>query len=248
MNGQPQLAWLDEQDLSFPDPSEALTQPDGLLAAGGDLSPQRLLHAYQLGIFPWYEPGQPLLWWSPDPRSVLEPHAMQVSRRLARKIRQGRFVIQVNTAFNQVIEACSCNRPDNRTWITAEMIRAYQQMHEAGYAHSIECFMDGQLAGGVYGLSLGNLFFGESMFYRAPDASKIALAALLAILRDAGSPFLDCQISNPHLLSLGAREMPRAEYLQVLAEHIRKPAIDWARWQANPPWGFKPSCLIDQDD
>ena len=226
-----QLVWLNESDHSFPDARQALLVPDGLLAAGGDLSLPRLLNAYRQGIFPWYEEGQPILWWSPDPRSVIEPGAMRITRRLARKIRQGDYEIRIDSAFTEVVDACRNSRGEGRTWITPEMKTAYIQMHEAGYAHSFECYMDGQLAGGLYGVSLGNLFFGESMFFRVSDASKIAFAHLLALMKEVDSPLVDCQVTSPHLTSLGAREIPRNRFLDVLTDQIDRPPIDWRKWR-----------------
>lgn len=206
---------LNEQ-LLFPPPEWA--EPDGLLAVGGDLSPARLLLAYSMGIFPWFNEGNPILWWSPDPRCVLEPDGIRISRSLHKTLRQQKFRISFNQAFPQVIAACAETRRKNEpgTWITGSMRNAYERLHELGFAHSVECWQGEELAGGVYGVCLGRCFFGESMFHRHRDASKVALAALARHMETRGWELLDCQLPNPHLLSLGAREISRSEFLTRL--------------------------------
>ena len=210
------LPWLDPRDDSqpFPPPSRALTEPDGLLAAGGSLTPRRLLRAYRLGIFPWYSPGQPILWWSPNPRLVLFPECVRISRSLRKTIRKGLFAVTADTAFDQVIEACAGPRAGNPgTWITPEMHRAYGRLHRLGHAHSIETWRQGELAGGLNGVAVGRAFFGESMFSRASDASKVAI---------------DCQVRTAHLSSLGAVDIPRATFLQLLERHCPLPGREGA--------------------
>ncbi|WP_165235044.1 leucyl/phenylalanyl-tRNA--protein transferase [Aquisphaera insulae] len=208
-------------DPIFPPP--AMADPEGILAVGGDLSPGRLIAAYRAGIFPWYEAGGPILWWSPDPRAVLYLDELNVSRRLARTIRSGRFETRLDTAFPQVIRACAeVSRPgEDGTWITPEMQRAYIRLHELGHAHSMEAWRDGELAGGIYGVRVGRCFCGESMFHRRTDASKVALVALVARLRAEGVTLLDCQVTSEHMLSLGAREIPRRRFLEELEAGLR---------------------------
>lgn len=209
--------------LVFPPPRLAI--PEGLLAVGGDLSPDRLLLAYRSGIFPWYNEGEPILWWSPDPRLVLLPGEFHVSRRLARKLRQAPFRVTMDTAFRAVVEACAAvpRKAQAGTWILPEMVEAYTRLHELGYAHSIECWKDGRLAGGMYGVSLGRCFFGESMFHIVTDASKAALAALVDRAKQWQFTMIDCQVPNPHLIRLGAREMPRAQFLELLKTSLDAP-------------------------
>ena len=200
---------------AFPDPALALDVPNGLLAAGGDLGPERLLCAYRRGIFPWFSEGQPILWWSPDPRAVLWPEALHVSRTLRRTQRRATFTISTDTAFDRVVRECAAPREGREdTWITRDMAAAYGRLHRAGHAHSIECWRGAKLAGGLYGVALGRVFFGESMFSRAPDASKIALAHLCTL----GFGLIDCQIPNAHLARLGAVEMSRRRFLTLLDE------------------------------
>lgn len=209
--------------VAFPDP--ALADPDGLLAVGGDLAPERLLAAYARGIFPWYDDRSPILWWSPDPRLVLEPGALHVSRSLARTMRRGTYRVTADAAFERVIRRCAeKGRPGQRgTWITPEMIDAYCELHRLGFAHSFEAWAGGTLAGGLYGVSLGSAFFGESMFADARDASKVAFARAVAWLGDGGVDLVDCQVRTEHLLSLGAREIPRREFLHRVAAAIEAP-------------------------
>jgi leucyl/phenylalanyl-tRNA--protein transferase len=211
----------DKPEQGFPDPQLAETEPDGLLAVGGDLTPVRLVTAYRSGIFPWYSEGQPILWWSPDPRTVLLPAAVSVSRSLRRTLRRGRFEVSFNQDFRGVIAGCAAPRRDDAgTWILPEMIEAYETLHSLGYAHSVEVWQDGQLAGGLYGVcgaALGCAFFGESMFSRVSDASKVALVALCRVLAEGGFALIDCQMYSPHLASMGAESVPRQDFLRQLA-------------------------------
>jgi leucyl/phenylalanyl-tRNA--protein transferase len=214
----------DSADLRFP-PVE-LASPEGLLAVGGDLRAERLLEAYRHGIFPWYNPGQPILWWSPDPRAVLFPPKLRVSRSLRKTLRQGKFEITLDTAFRDVIENCAQPRtknPGGGTWITPEMIEAYCVMHERGYAHSVESWRDGELVGGLYGVALGNAFFGESMFSRQADASKVAFVHLVRQLAARGYALIDCQMSTQHLFSLGAEEIRRRDFMAHLEQALQQP-------------------------
>ena len=216
-----------DPESPFPPADQALDNPPGLLAMGGDLSPARLVNAYRHGIFPWYSDDQPILWWSPAPRCVLYPHAVHISRRLRRHYNQGRFSLTADQAFARVITACAGPRRDHDgTWITDEMLAAYIRLHELGVAHSVEVWIDDELAGGIYGLALGRVFFGESMFSKHQDASKIALVALCRQLQQWNFSLLDCQISNPHLLSMGARDISRVEFDQHL-----KTAIGPDQWR-----------------
>jgi len=218
--------WLDPRDdrYSFPDVSLALTEPDGLLAIGGSLSPGRLQSAYRRGIFPWYNEDQPILWWSPDPRTVLFPERVHISRSLAKKLRQGRFEMSFDRAFDQVVKACQQpRRHESGTWITAEMHAAYSRMHQLGYGHSIECWHNGRLVGGLYGLAFGKAFFGESMFSRETDASKVAMVYLAHQLQAWGFGLIDCQVASPHLFRMGAEEIPRAAFIQHLQRLTSQP-------------------------
>jgi len=209
--------WLNLSDSNFPPVELALREPDGLLAVGGDLSVKRLLNAYHHGIFPWYSAEQPILWWSPDPRMVLYPSHVKIHRSLARTLRKNIFTLRFDSAFRQVIQACAAPRRDAAdTWISDEMQQAYLRLHDAGYAHSIECWQDDKLVGGLYGIALGKVFFGESMFSHAADASKIALVYLCAHLIKWQFSIIDCQVETPHLLSMGAVSIPRREFIQYL--------------------------------
>jgi leucyl/phenylalanyl-tRNA--protein transferase len=213
------LYWIQAHRLGegFPDPGDALREPDGLLAAGGDLSNERLLDAYQRGIFPWYTDGQPILWWAPDPRSVLCPDELHVTRSLRRTLARGTLTVTIDRAFANVIRECAApRRDDGGTWITGDMTNAYNRLHAAGYAHSVETWQQGTLVGGLYGVAIGKVFFGESMFARQPDASKVALARLVDRLRDWGYELIDCQVHNAHLESLGARTIARTEFNGLL--------------------------------
>jgi leucyl/phenylalanyl-tRNA--protein transferase len=206
-----------DPESSFPPVDQALEHPPGLLAVGGDLSPTRLVKAYQHGIFPWYSEDQPILWWSPAPRCVIFPENIHVSRRLRRQFNRGGFKLTADHAFARVIEACGGPRRDqDGTWITDEMKAAYIHLHQLGIAHSVEVWMDGVLAGGIYGLALGQVFFGESMFSQQQGASKIAMVALCRQLQQWNFTLLDCQVSNPHLVSMGAVEISRSEFEQHL--------------------------------
>ena len=202
--------------LAFPDPR--LASAEGLLAVGGDLSPERLLLAYSLGIFPWYGSGEPLLWWSPDPRCVIFPDRVHVSRRLERTLRHGDFHITCNAAFERVVVACAETRLGNGepTWLVPEMQAAYRRLHLLGYAHSLEVWQGESLAGGIYGVAIGRFFFGESMFHHAADASKVALVALCRHLAGKRFELLDCQVPNPHLFRMGATQIARADFLDRL--------------------------------
>ncbi len=219
----------------FPPLEQALAEPNGLLAYGGDLSPLRLVDAYRHGIFPWYSDGQPLLWWSPDPRMVLEVNAFRMSRSLSLRLRRREFEIRVDTAFDAVIEGCASRRRPSAgsTWITRAMSDAYRRLHAMGYVHSVEAWRDDELAGGLYGLALGRVFFGESMFTRATDASKVALAGLVEVLRDHRVPLIDCQQETRHLASLGARPIAREDFARRLAELIHSTAAPEG-WKRGP--------------
>ncbi len=220
---------LIHHEFSFPPVTQALRSPNGLLAAGGDLSAARLVEAYRRGIFPWFSEGEPILWWSPDPRMVLFPGEFKLSHSLRKTLRKGNHEVRMDTAFEQVMRACAAPREDSLgTWIHEEMIGAYCELHRLGYAHSIETWMGGQLAGGLYGIALGRMFYGESMFSRRTDASKIALAHLAAQLKRWDFGMIDCQMNTPHLASLGAREIPRKEFIARLQELINyAPVTAW---------------------
>lgn len=202
----------------FPDPRTALREPNGLLAMGGDLSPARLLAAYSLGIFPWYSAGEPLLWWSPDPRCVFATDALRIHHSLRKQWRGKAWRLTADRAFTLVMQACAAPRGDHAgTWITPEMIAAYSELHRLGHAHSVEVWDGAQLVGGIYGVAIGRLFCGESMFSAHSGASKLALMVLAALLREWGYPLIDSQVANAHTLSLGAREIPRDDYLREVA-------------------------------
>jgi leucyl/phenylalanyl-tRNA--protein transferase len=211
---------------AFPDPARALREPDGLLAVGGDLSPERLLYGYGHGIFPWYDAGLPILWWSPDPRAVIRPDTLHVSRSLLRRMRRGGYDIRFDTAFTQVMEGCAGPRPqhpEGGTWINAEMKEAYGRLHGLGHAHSTEMWQEGELVGGLYGVAVGRVFFGESMFSRVPDASKIVLTTLMQHLGRWGYAFMDCQMQTEHLESMGSVPVPRTDFLVLLATLCDEP-------------------------
>jgi leucyl/phenylalanyl-tRNA--protein transferase len=212
------------EQCEFPDVSRALADPNGLLAIGGNLDPPCLLNAYRHGIFPWYEEGQPILWWSPDPRLVLFPGQLHVSRSLRRTLRRDLYTVTLDTAFEQVVRACAAVRARTGTWITEEMVEAYVTLHELGYAHSAECWCEGALAGGVYGVALGRVFFGESMFHCRSDASKAAFTVLVRHLEAWGFAVIDCQMRTSHLVSLGAEEIPRARFVELLIACDVEPA------------------------
>jgi len=210
----------------FPSVETALDDPGGLLAAGGDLSPQRLLDAYRHGIFPWYGEGEPILWWSPDPRMVFATDAIHISTRLRRWLKHCDWNIRADTAFNDVVRACAAPRPTQPgTWITQAMFDAYMNLHMLGHAHSIEVYADETLVGGIYGVAIGRMFFGESMFSRATHGSKVALMALCRGLREWQFPLLDAQVASSHLLSLGAFQMPRTRFTAHLADYCALPGV-----------------------
>ncbi|HMM47263.1 MAG TPA: leucyl/phenylalanyl-tRNA--protein transferase [Thiobacillaceae bacterium] len=216
----------------FPPVETALADPNGLLAMGGDLSTARLLDAYRHGIFPWFNPGEPILWWTPDPRMVLVPDEIRITRSLARRMRNAGFELRVDTAFLDVMHACGAPRDGaGGTWISPAMIAAYGRLFEAGYAHSVETWRDGRLVGGLYGVAIGRMFYGESMFSREPDASKVALVRLARQLRAWDFGLIDCQMETPHLASMGARTMPRAVFTARLAELVNLPHVPG-------PWYF----------
>ncbi len=223
MNQQP--VWLDNntENIDFPHPDLALTEPDGLLAVGGDLSPQRIINAYMNGIFPWYSDGQPILWWSPNPRAVLFPDKLHVSRSLQKVIRKGVYRTTLNQAFEQVIEHCAQTprKDQDGTWITDEIVQAYIRLHQLGLVHSAECWLEDKLVGGLYGIALGRVFFGESMFSHHSNASKVAFVHLLDELKKADYALIDCQVTTEHLLSLGAEEIPRNQFLNLVKVHTR---------------------------
>ncbi|NMG63441.1 leucyl/phenylalanyl-tRNA--protein transferase [Azoarcus indigens] len=232
------IPWLTDRPC-FPPVEQALVEPNGLLAAGGLLRPEWLLAAYQHGIFPWYSAGEPLLWWSPNPRLILEPAAIRITRSLRKTLRSRRFEVRLDTVFETVLKECAAPRePGGGTWITPEMQAAYCRMHELGYAHSVECWRDGRLVGGLYGMALGRAFFGESMFSRESDASKVALAHLARFLERREYAVIDCQMTTAHLLSMGAREVPRREFCAGLA-----------RWthEGEPPARWNNEALVDID-
>ncbi|MGH9257802.1 MAG: leucyl/phenylalanyl-tRNA--protein transferase [Vicinamibacterales bacterium] len=228
------IPWLGVRD-SFPPVTDALREPSGLLAAGGDLSTRRLLDAYARGIFPWFGEGDPPLWWSPDPRMVLWLRELHVSRSLRRTLRSQRYTATLDRAFRDVMLGCAAPRNDrDGTWIHTGMIEAYTRLATLGYGHSVEVRSGTELAGGLYGVAIGRMFFGESMFSRSPDASKVALALLVTQLDRWGFELIDCQMSTAHLVSLGAREIPRAEFLRHVDRLVRLPGVP-------SPW------VLDQD-
>ena len=225
------IPWL-EGDAPFPPVHRALAEPNGLLAAGGELTVERLLDAYRNGIFPWYSDGQPLLWWSPDPRMVLVPAEIALSRSLRKRLRKRDYEIRTDSSFSEVMRACAEPRAGQAgTWITREMMGAYSALHRAGYAHSVETWIDGVLCGGLYGVSIGRVFFGESMYSRAADASKLALAHLARQLECWEFGLIDCQMVTAHLASLGAREIRRGDFVRALSELVNYPT-------RSGPWRF----------
>ena len=211
------IVWLEDNDYEFPPVEQALTEPDGLLAAGGSLSPEILLKAYRHGIFPWYSQEQPILWWSPDPRCVLFPENLKISRSLRKTLNKDLFVIKQDMAFRDVMLNCAKPRKDEAgTWITREILDAYTRMYELGYAHSIECWQDNVLVGGLYGISLGEMFFGESMFSKVPDASKVALEYLCNSVKPK---LIDVQVHSKHMERLGAEMIPRTRFMEYLDKY-----------------------------
>jgi leucyl/phenylalanyl-tRNA--protein transferase len=224
------IRWL-HPDEPFPSVTAALADPNGLLAVGGELSSARLIDAYRHGIFPWFNSGQPILWWSPEPRMVLFPSELKVSRSLVKVLRNRDYQIRADTGFRAVMQACAEPRPEqDGTWISDEMIAAYCELHDQGFAHSVETWIDGELAGGLYGVALGRIFFGESMFTRAADASKIALVHLARQLERWQFGMIDCQMHTPHLASLGARAIPRADFMRKLQELVNYAGVT-GRWE-----------------
>ena len=231
------LPLLDSENPVFPHPDNALENPDGLLAVGGNLAPETLINAYRQGIFPWYEDDQPLLWWSPNPRAVLFPATVIVSRSLRKTFRQKPWQVRLNTSFQDVIEHCAAPRKSQAdTWITQEMKRAYLALHHSGHAHSLEVWLEDKLVGGLYGILVGSLFCGESMFSLERDASKIALVQLALIMeKTTQNGLIDCQVHNEHLRSMGAVNIPRKEFLNHLIE-LRDQTCLWPdQWQCNFP-------------
>ncbi|MBF0302622.1 MAG: leucyl/phenylalanyl-tRNA--protein transferase [Desulfamplus sp.] len=221
---------LSNSSIQFPPPH--LARYDGLICVGGDLTSQRLIKAYQNGIFPWFSEGDPILWWSPDPRLVLYPDKINISRSLNKKIRKQCFTITMDTAFEEVIVACSQYRGEKRksTWLVDEMVKAYRDLHKLGYAHSVESWQDGKLAGGLYGVSLGRIFFGESMFSYISDASKVALASLCGYLKQQNFDLIDCQVTSEHLLSMGAEEISRRGFIRQLKSSLKHESIK-GKWE-----------------
>ncbi|MFL0797922.1 MAG: leucyl/phenylalanyl-tRNA--protein transferase [Cellvibrionaceae bacterium] len=232
-----QIPYLDHE-IWFPPTSEALDEPNGLLAAGGDLSPERILEAYKRGIFPWYEEGQPILWWSPAPRTALRPDDIHISRSLRKTLKRKPYRISMDEAFEEVIAACAAPRAyAEDTWITVEMEEAYCELHQQGYAHSVECWNGDTLAGGLYGIAIGKVFFGESMFSRADNASKIALVHLCGQLREWGYRLIDCQMHTDHLASLGATELSRTQFERELpSKNPPSPTGNPVPWVLS--WGY----------
>jgi len=232
----PRITWIsaDDPPHAFPDIDSDSELADGLLAAGGDLSSERLLYAYLHGIFPWYDDRQPILWWSPDPRCILIPDAYRISRRTRRALKNSDFRIQFNTVFSEVVDCCAAKRAGQPgTWITPEMHAAYQLLHEQGWAHSIEVWNNSTLAGGLYGLAIGKVFFGESMFSRESNASKAAMLALCQVLLKNKFALLDCQVESPHLMTLGATLIPRRQFAGIL-ENACKEAVQFSDWPTEP--------------
>lgn len=212
----------------FPPVEQALDNPDGLLAAGGSLTMKRLVEAYRLGIFPWFNEGDPILWWSPDPRTVLRPSEIHVSHSLRKRLKKGAHFVTLDRAFTRVVDGCAAPRAgDSGTWLSPAMRRAYGALHNAGLAHSVEVWMDGELAGGVYGVAIGRMFFGESMFARRTDASKIGIVTFARQLERWGFPMIDCQLETAHLMSLGAEHVPRRKFVADITKLVKEPAPDW---------------------
>ena len=212
----------------FPSVEQALDNPEGLLAAGGTLTTKRLLDAYRAGIFPWFNEGDPILWWSPDPRTILRPKKLHVSHSLRKRLRKAAYFVTLDRAFVRVLDGCAAPRAgDSGTWLSPAMRRAYTALHNAGFAHSIEVWMDGELAGGIYGVGIGRVLFGESMFARRTDASKIGIVVLAEQLDRWGFPFVDCQLETSHLMSLGAEHMPRRRFVAEITRLVNEPPPRW---------------------
>ncbi len=235
------IPWLPpDPHAPFPPAQLALSEPDGLLAAGGDLSLPRLLNAYANGIFPWFSAGQPILWWSPDPRMVFRSNRVRLASKFRRQLRRSDWLMRADTAFDQVIAACASvpRAGQDGTWITGDMLTAYRELHRAGHAHSVEVFDGDRLVGGIYGVAIGQMFFGESMFSAESGGSKVALAGLAAFLAELGWPLIDAQVENPHLQSLGAVLMPRAGFLDCVRQQVALPGLA-GHWQAR--FGDRPA-------
>lgn len=231
----PNIIWLNPSSITFPSPNLAWDEPNGLLAAGGDLSPDRILAAYHQGIFPWFNPGDPILWWSPSPRTVVFPRQLHLSKSLRKTLRQKRYNVTFDHCFNEVIRACAAPRSyTDSTWISEEIIAGYSELHQRGIAHSVEVWEQDEngnkLVGGLYGMALGKIFFGESMFSRANNASKVGFAHLVHQLLSWDFQLIDCQVANDHLFSLGAIEIPREEFQQFLLNFVRSPANYPGNW------------------
>ena len=226
-----QIPWLNPANTLFPAPSTALREPNGLLAVGGDLSPERILAAYRQGIFPWFNPGDPILWWSPSPRTVIFPSQLHISKSLRKLLRAGTYKVTFDHCFSDVMRACAEPRShSDGTWISEEIIAGYTALHHRGFAHSVEVWRDHELVGGLYGMALGKVFFGESMFSRADNASKVGFSHLVRQLLAWDFQIIDCQVANNHLFSLGAVEIPREEFQQLLLNSANKTANYPANW------------------
>ncbi|HUG98495.1 MAG TPA: leucyl/phenylalanyl-tRNA--protein transferase [Gammaproteobacteria bacterium] len=230
-----EMRWLGPpgSEIRFPDPASALSWPNGLLAAGGDLSPERLLAAYRRGIFPWYETGQPILWWCPDPRAVIIPGELHIARRLRRQLASRPFEASFDREFAAVVRGCARSEsPGTGTWITPEMAAAYTRLHQLGHAHSVEVWAGDALAGGLYGVAIGRAFFAESMFSGLPNASKAAMIHLTRELRARDFLVMDCQLPSRHLATMGAREIPRREFLALVSQGLAGASREASRWSA----------------
>jgi len=227
------IPWIEGSSLAFPHPNQALNEPDGLLAAGGDLSHKQLLHAYRHGIFPWFDDSQPILWWSPNPRLLIKPQDLHISRSLRKTLKRGQFRVTSDTCFSAVMKACAEPREDQGgTWITDQMLDAYTALHTKNHAHSVEIWSDTELVGGLYGVAIGKVFFGESMFSREPNASKVAFVLMMTALKEVGFELVDCQVQTDHLQSLGAHEIERQHFLDLLVDLTDNPN----RWPTSKQW------------
>lgn len=233
------IPWLSASNVNFPPIENALREPDGLLAVGGDLSPERILAAYRLGIFPWFNPGDPILWWSPDPRTVIFPKQFHTSKSLRKALRKGIYRVTFDNCFENVMRACAAPRRSTAdTWISDDIIKGYNALHTRGYAHSVEVWQGNQLVGGLYGIALGRVFFGESMFSRADNASKFGFAHLVRQIRQWNFELIDCQIASDHLFTLGAVEIPREGFKKMLIEFAHEPTVYSSSWSTLTiaPW------------
>ncbi|WP_052417576.1 leucyl/phenylalanyl-tRNA--protein transferase [Cellvibrio mixtus] len=230
------IPWLDPYDYQFPALECALDEPNGLLAVGGDLSPERILAAYHRGIFPWFNPDDPILWWSPSPRTVIYPHQLHLSRSLRKLLRKEIYRVTFDNCFEDVMRACAQPRSyADGTWISEDIIAGYTELHRRGFAHSVEVWQENQLVGGLYGIALGKVFFGESMFSRADNASKFGFAHLVRQLCEWNFELIDCQVANDHLFSLGAIEIPREEFQKILVNFVREPSVYSQPWSTLIP-------------